>query len=222
MIFRFELYIIFKDIMMKNILLLFTIISFLLVSCGDDDSPSTPTNDNPMMPLALGNEWHYDFEYEKFGLVQSSDYRTKIEETKNIYHKSNKVTAYKFMVYIDEVLQDSLWMFEQDLILYQVPDIQELNSSAIVQNDLTIEKAKSMSEITYDNVSGTISTEMQEIMSKEQEVIKIVTHSEKNGETIDKEVWYIPEIGLAKDVHDFMGINNSYKQTMTLKSYTLN
>ncbi len=208
---------------MKQILILFALMSFILISCGDDeDTPSKPANTHPMMPLAVGNEWVYDFTIETLGSTVKLEYVTKIEQKKSIYYDSKKVNAFKFIVYYDGNIRDSLWMFESDNMLRYFPRLDSMEVSVISPNNLTLESAKSMQNITYDGMPATIGTETLEVMGKEQECIKFVA-TEKNGDYTNTTIaYYIPEVGLVYNLFDRFTMNGSEKITLVLKDYTLN
>ncbi len=208
---------------MKYLSILIVAIALFLVSCGDDDSgsPTAPSDYTPMMPLDVGNEWHYDMELNNLGSTVKVDYRTKIEETKNVYHNSKKVSAFKFIVYINEQAKDSLWMFDQDAKLYYFPRLDSMDVKMIVANNLTLEKAKTMEVITYDGVEGEITTVNLDVMNEEKECIRIKTESNSGGNENKIEAYYIPEVGLVKDVNSIFGTDGAYTKTLTLKRYYL-
>ncbi len=208
---------------MKQLLVLFALMSFILISCGDDeDSPSNPVNTHPMMPLAVGNEWVYDFTMERLGSTVKLEYVTKIEQKKSIYYDSKKVNAFKFFVYYDGNVRDSLWMFESENMLRYFPRLDSMEVAVILPNNLTLASAKSMKNITYDGMAATIGTDTLEIMDKEQECIKIEASEKFEDYSSTTIAYYIPEIGLVKNIFDRFTMDGPEKITMVLKDYTLN
>ncbi len=208
---------------MKYLLVVIISFSFLLASCGDDENtPTTPINTTPMMPLAVGNEWVYDYTMEILGSTVKLEYVTKIEQKKSIYYDSKKVNAFKFFVYYDGNVRDSLWMFESENMLRYFPRLDSMEVAVIAPNNLTLESAKTMENIIYDGIAGTIGTDTLEIMDKQQECIKIEASEKFEDYSSTTIAYYIPEIGLVKNIFDRFTMNGPEKITMVLKGYTLN
>ncbi len=199
---------------MKHLLLLFITLSIFLVSCGDDeDSPTSPTvkKAEPLLPLAVGNEWVYSLE-EYWGdeLTQTTEVTTVITEKKQATYKGQEVTAFKQV----STGGGEAWHFVLDSKMYSCMPLDSIENSTYSPNSISIEEAATMEQITFDSDDAYISVDTIDVLGKQMECILLETYK---NEVV--KIYFKPGIGIVK----FEGkeLQSAYRGIATLKSYTL-
>lgn len=199
---------------MKHLLLLFISLTVLLVSCGDDEaSPTSPSanQSEPLMPLAVGNEWNYDIEEFWDGeLTKTTEVSMIITEKKQATCQGQEVTAYK------QVFSEGgeNWYFVLDSQMYSCMPLDSIENSTSSPNSISIEDAKTSETITFAGEETYISVDTVDVLGEPTECILFETYKNEVVKT-----YFKPGLGVVKI--EGKELQSAYSVVYTLKSYTL-
>ncbi len=203
---------------MKFLMFLFLSLSVILISCGDDDNPTSPGDSTePLLPLAVGNEWNYDFIQYNSGKTDTGFFRIYIDKSTQIEFKGENHTAYHIQHFSWGNLEAEFWAFTHDSKQIGVESLDDLESYSSSPNAISLEEAAQKPDVNMGGDIYHVDVSKIMVLDKETDCISM----QKDPTSAKRVTYYKPGLGMVREDYTSLREDWDYHRSIVLKSYTL-
>ncbi len=196
---------------------LFISLSVILISCGDDDNPTSPGNTTePLFPLAVGNEWNYDFIQYNDGRPDTGSHKIYIDESREITFKGRTFIAYHVRAFSWGSWGESesaLWEFQIGTQKISVISLDDLENFSTAPLSISLNEAVKKPQIKMNGDVCYIDVANIMILGEETECITVKKYDSCHNTTL----YYKLGVGIVGYDYTYM----EDKRSLILKSYTV-